>query len=229
MPVLSPAVRKSLTQRVLKYHQQLKESPDAELLRNYVIEERKLTRETVERFLLGAVASPETSDEDARGMLAIPYLTPTGPVALRFRRPPGKESGPKYWQPPGTELTIFNVQAFFNSDHLIVITEGEIDCMTVAQCGIPAVGIPGASAWKDHFQPLFEGYDRVIICADNDDKEMKNGEHAGTKFAARVAKLVPGPEVVRMPSGHDVNSFFGEVGTAGLREYLGVDRRAGND
>ena len=228
MPVLSPAVRKSLTTRVLKYHEQLTEYNDGSPLLDYVMQERQLSRETVARFLLGAVVSPEASDSPARGMLAIPYLTPSGPVALRFRRPPEKETGPKYWQPEGTDLTIFNVRAFFAGEHVIVITEGEIDCMTVNQCGIPAVGIPGASAWKDHFQPLFEGYDRVIICADNDDKEMKDGEHAGDKFAKRVAKLVPGPEVVRMPSGHDVNSFFCEVGSAGLREYLGVDRKASN-
>lgn len=227
MPVLSHAVRRSLNQRVLTYHSQLL-GPAGSLLFRYVTEERRLSRETVERFLLGAVESPETLDEPARGMLAIPYLTPTGPVALRFRRPPDKETGPKYWQPEGTGLSIFNVPALFQSEHLIVITEGEVDCMTVAQCGIPAVGIPGASAWKDYYKPLFEGYDRVIICADNDDKPMANGEHAGTKFASLVAKHVPGPEVLRLPDGHDVNSFFVEVGTAGLREYLGVDRKASN-
>jgi len=223
LPVLSPAVRKSLTQRVLKYHEQLTEYSDGSPLLDYVTQERQLTRETVARFLLGAVVSPETSDEPARGMLAIPYLTPSGPVALRFRRPPNKDTGPKYWQPEGTDLTIFNVQALFAGEHVIVITEGEIDCMTVAQCGIPAVGIPGASAWKDYYQPLFEGYDRVIICADNDDTG------AGGKFAAKVARQVPGPEVVLMPEGHDVNSLFCEVGTAGLREYLGVDKKASNE
>ena len=222
MPVLSPAVRKSLTTRVLKYHEQLTLDPAGSPLLDYVMQERQLSRETVDRFLLGAVVSPETSDEPARGMLAIPYLTPSGPVALRFRRPPEKETGPKYWQPEGTDLTIFNVRAFFAGEHVLVITEGEIDCMTVNQCGIPAVGIPGASAWKDHYQPLFEGYDRVIICADNDDTG------AGSKFAAKVARQVPGPEVVLMPENHDVNSFYCEVGPAGLREYLGVDKKASN-
>lgn len=222
MPVLSPAVRKSLTTRVLTYHDQLMLDPAGSPLLDYVTQERRLSRETVARFLLGAVVSPEPSDEPARGMLAIPYLTPSGPVALRFRRPPEKDTGPKYWQPEGTDLTIFNVRAFFAGEHVIVITEGEIDCMTVNQCGIPAVGIPGASAWKDHYQPLFEGYDRVIICADNDDTG------AGSKFAAKVARQVPGPEVVLMPEGHDVNSLFCEVGTAGLREYLGVDKKASN-
>lgn len=222
MPVLSPAVRKSLTTRVLKYHQQLLEDPAGSPLLDYVLQERQLTKETVSRFLLGAAVDPDVSDEPARGMLTIPYLTPSGPVALRFRRPPDKDTGPKYWQPEGSELTVFNVMALFATDHLMVITEGEIDCMTVNQCGIPAVGIPGASAWKDYYQPLFEGYDRVIICADNDDTG------AGKTFASKIAKVVPGPEVVTFPEGHDVNSYFKEVGTAGLREYLGVDRKAGN-
>lgn len=222
MPVLSPAVRKLLTTRVLTYHQQLLEDPAGSPLLDYVTQERQLSMDTVARFLLGAVVSPETSDEPARGMLAIPYLTPTGPVALRFRRPPSKETGPKYWQPEGSELTIFNVPAFFMGERLMIITEGEIDCMTVSQCGLPAVGIPGASAWKDYYQPLFEGYDRVIICADNDDTG------AGSKFASKVARQVPGPEIVTMPEGHDVNSYFCEVGAAGLREYLGVDKKVSN-
>jgi DNA primase len=214
----------------LSYHEQLTQHPDASLLRDYVTQDRGLTPETAQRFLLGAVVDPDASDEKARGMLAIPYLTPSGPVALRFRRPPDRDTGPKYWQPEGSELTIFNVQALFQSEDWVVITEGEIDCMTIAQCGIPAVGIPGSSAWRDYYQPLFEGYDRVIICTDNDDKEMKNGEHAGRKFAAGIAKQVPGPEVILMPEGHDVNSYFKEVGVAGLREYLGVDKKkASND
>jgi DNA primase len=91
-----------------------------------------------------------------------------------------------------------------------------MDCMTLVQAGIPAVGIPGASAWKPHYELLFEGYTTVLICADNDDTG------AGRKFAAKIAKNVPGPEVVLMPEGHDVNSLYCEVGRTGLREFLGV-------
>lgn len=215
MPVLSSSARKSLVERVLKYHEQLK-SPDGAALLEYLTLERRLGPETIDRFLLGAVADPDVLDEDARGMIAIPYNTPNGPVALRFRRPPDRETGPKYWQPEHSALTIFNTPAFFESEERIAITEGEIDCMTLVQAGIPAVGIPGASAWKSHYELLFEGYESVIICADNDDTG------AGRKFAAKVAMNVPGPEVVLMPEGHDVNSLYCSVGRTGLREYLGV-------
>lgn len=221
MSVPSSSERKSLVDRVLKYHDQLR-SPEGAPLLEYLTEERKFTPETIDRFLLGAVVNPDVLDESGRGMISIPYLTPNGPVALRFRRPPYKESGPKYWQPLGSDLTIFNTPAFFESEDTITITEGEMDCMTLVQAGIPAVGLPGASSWKAHFELIFEGYASVVICADNDDKEMKNGKHAGREFAARVAQKVPGPHVILMPEGHDVNSFYAEFGREALRDHLGA-------
>lgn len=204
-----------MVDRVLKYHEQLKSAEGAPLLA-YLTEERHLTEETIDRFLLGAAVNPDVLDEDARGMLSIPYNTPNGPVALRFRRPPHKETGPKYWQPEHSKLTIFNTPAFFASEETIAITEGEVDCMTLVQAGIPAVGIPGASAWKPHYNLLFEGYQSVVICADNDDTG------AGKKFAAKIAQNVPGPEVVLFPEGHDVNSYLSEYGRTALREFMGV-------
>lgn len=205
-----------MVDRTLKYHEQLK-SPEGAPLLAYLTEERKFSQATVDRFLLGAVVSPDVLDEDARGMLAIPYNTPAGPVALRFRRPPHKDTGPKYWQLPHTDLTIYNTPAFFESEDTIAITEGEMDCITLNQAGIPAVGLPGASSWKNHYELLFEGYASVVICADNDD------QGAGRKFAAKVAQKVPGPRVVLMPEGHDVNSYYAEFGRTALREYMGVE------
>lgn len=215
MSVLSTSERKSLVDRSLKYHEQLK-SPDGAALYAYLTEERQFSPATIERFLLGAVVSPDVSDDDARGMLAIPYFTKAGPVALRFRRPPDRDTGPKYWQPEGTVLTIFNTLDLFDGEDTIAVTEGEMDCITLVQAGIPAVGIPGASAWKPHYRLLFEGYRSVMICADNDDTG------AGRKFAAKVAQNVPGPEVKVMPEGHDVNSYYCQFGRQALRDYMGV-------
>lgn len=216
MPVPSPSERKSLVDRVLKYNEQLK-SPEGAPLLAYLMEERQLSLETIDRFLLGAAVHPDVLDEDARGMLSIPYLTPNGPVALRFRRPPGREDGPKYWQPSGSINSLFNTPGLLASEDWVAITEGEIDCITLAQAGIPAVGIPGASAWKDFFDLLFEGYSEVLICGDNDDSG------AGRQFVAKVAKMVPGPRVVMMPQGHDINSYYCEFGRAALMDYLEIN------
>lgn len=216
---LSSAARRSLDKRAWDYHSSLL-SPEGHDLYAYLTEERGLTDETIRRFRLGAVVDPDGLDETARGWLAIPYITPTGVVALRFRRPPGSDDSKKYWQPPGSDLTIFNTPVLADPrTRWVVITEGEFDAMIAAQCGLPAIGIPGASAWQDHYTAVFEGYERVIICGDNDDTG------AGKKFAAQVAKDVPNPAVMLMPEGHDVNSYFLEYGARGLREYLKVDRK----
>jgi DNA primase len=214
MAVPSNVERKSLERRVAAYHSQLFQ-PEGSGLLDYLTGERGLEPETLSLFQLGAVASPEDSDEPARGKIAIPYLTRSGPVALRFRRGPEGE-GPKYWQPPKSTITIFNVNELVKHQKWIVVCEGEIDCMTAVQAGLPAVGIPGASAWKDHYYSLFEGYERVIILADNDDKG------AGMDFARKVAEEVPAPAIIQLPEGEDVNSFYVKHGAQELRGLLKI-------
>ncbi|WP_235036219.1 toprim domain-containing protein [Arthrobacter sp. 18067] len=213
---LSNAVKKSLARRVEAYQQQLYDPPGHAQL-DYLIEERGLTPDTIAKFRLGCVADPVESDEPARGRIAIPYLTPTGPVSLRFRKMPEDPHPAKYWQPAGSTLTLFNTPVITEPRDWICITEGEIDCMTAVQAGLPAVGLPGVSSWQDHYYAIFNGYERVLILADNDDKAGQ-----GAKFADQVAKKVPGPAVFLMPDGHDVNSFYKAHGAQALKDLLKI-------
>ena len=212
MPAPSNAEKKSLGRRVESYHHQLFEPNGSDLL-DYLIDARGILPETISQFQLGAVVNPEGGDEQALGKVAIPYITRSGPVALRFRRGPEGE-GPKYWQPAGSNITIFNTFELVKHQRWIAVCEGEIDCITAVQAGIPAVGIPGANAWKDHYSALFEGYERVIILADNDDKG------AGKEFAQKVANEVPDPKIITLPEGEDVNSFYVKHGATELRALL---------
>lgn len=208
---LSNAQKNSLEKRVAAYHSQL--FLDDTGLLDYLIDDRGLEPETLSQFQLGAVVHPEASDEPALGKIAIPYLTMNGPVSLRFRRGP-EGDGPKYWQPVGTNITMFNVNELVKHQRWIAVCEGEIDCITAVQAGIPAVGIPGVNAWKDHYPTLFEGYERVIILADNDDKGQ------GEEFAKKVAGEVPNPAIIKLPDGEDVNSFYVKHGAKELRALL---------
>lgn len=211
MPIPSNAEKKSLARRVESYHAQLFQE-DTGLL-DYLIDARGLEPETISRFQLGAVVNPDVLDEPALGKIAIPYLTRNGPAALRFRRGP-EGQGPKYWQPTGSNITMFNVSELVKHQRWIAVCEGEIDCITAAQAGIPAVGIPGVNAWKEHYSTLFEGYERVIILADNDDKGQ------GEEFAKKVAGQVPDPAIIKLPDGEDVNSFYVKHGAKELRGLL---------
>ena len=202
-----------------EYHKQLL-SPEGESLLAYLIQDRALTMETVQRFQLGAVLNPAASNETARGWISIPYLSPTGVLSMRFRQPPGSEAPMKYWSPKGTRTRVFNTNALLNPGHWIAICEGEFDTMAATQAGIPAIGIPGVQQWSGYMRNMLSGFSRVIVLADNDDKGQ------GLAFGEKVAEQLEETKIVLAPAGHDVNSTLKEFGVSGLRDKFGIDKHS---
>tara|TARA_A100001035_G_scaffold278964_2_gene279073 strand:+ start:1976 stop:2377 length:402 start_codon:yes stop_codon:yes gene_type:complete len=129
---------------------------------------------------------------------------------MRFRSIDGRE--PKYLSRQGDQTTLFSVTSLMEDVKQMVITEGEVDAMTLFQCGIPSVGVTGAKAWKSHYRLLFQDYDRVLIACD--------GDQAGKDFGKQVAENISGAIPVAMPDGEDVNSVYVKHGEDKLRELL---------
>lgn len=166
---------------------------------------------------LGYVApgSAVIGHEQYEGRLAIPYLTPTGIVDVRFRSTDPLSEAPKYMGRPGVETTVYGVLAFQVDSPYIAVCEGELDALVLQEeCGIPAVGVPGANGWKGYYRRAFEDYDRVFVFAD--------GDHAGREFGKKVASVLDTAVVVQMPEGHDVNSLFVAEGADAVRERAGL-------
>ncbi len=162
---------------------------------------RGLTLEDANTAHLGVVEHPLPSHELYRGRLAIPYLTPTGVVDIRFRAMGHEE--PKYMGLPGTHTRLYNVTALQEAGDSIAVCEGEIDALTLHyKCGIPAVGVPGATAWKKHYTRILQDFETVYVFAD--------GDQPGSDFAKNIAKELMHSSVVtlQMPEGEDVNSQF---------------------
>jgi DNA primase len=203
------------------YHQQLL-SPEGESLCRYLTEERGLSLDTIRQFQLGAVlglgVSP--SHETMRGWISVPYLSPTGVLSMRFRRPPDSEAPMKYWSPKGTRIRVFNTSALLNPGHWLAICEGEFDTMAATQAGIPAVGIPGVQSWAPYMRHMLSGFSRIIVLADNDDAGQ------GLQFGEMVAEQLEETKIVLAPAGHDVNSTLKELGVHGLREHFGIDKHS---
>ena len=102
----------------------------------------------------------------------------------------------------------------------IVICEGELDAVVVSGVvGIPAVGVPGVTAWKPHFPKLFTGYDTIYIVGDNDDKA--DGANPGQEFSKRVQSEVSGGVIVTLPPGMDINEFYLQHGKEATENLLG--------
>ena len=143
-------------------------------------------------------------------MLCIPYLTPTGPVSVKYRnlRP---DAATKYLVPTGASTHLYNVMDLHRKSDRIVITEGEIDALTLSMLEIPSVGIPGVNNFKPFYRRVFDGYRDVVIATDNDARD--DGSNPGQELARLLLREIYGSRVVTLPRGHDINSLFVEQGS----------------
>jgi DNA primase len=177
------------------------------------LKSRGITVEVARLARLGVVAEPEVGHEAFVGRLAIPYITKTGTVDLRFRSlNPAVE--PKYMGMTGAETKMYNVLDIERAGDWIGVCEGELDTLTLSKCiGIPCVGVPGANSWKKHYTRLLADFERVFVFAD--------GDQPGKEFATGLARELP-VTIVSMGEGEDVNSAYVKHGADYVREKMGM-------
>ena len=166
---------------------------------------------------LGVVRNPPALHEQYEGRLSIPYLTDHGVVSMRFRCLKDhscKDAGHgKYLGMKGEKLTLYGVRSFDDATDWIGITEGELDSLILRQIGIPAVAIPGASSWENHWKNVFEDLSRVYVFADAD--------AAGEGLYERLRDRLDSPVLkVRLPSGEDVNSTYLKYGAQAIVDRI---------
>lgn len=183
---------------------------------------RGITKEAAQLFQLGCV--PE--GQENAGRLAIPYVTPAGVVAIKYRCTDlshnDHKSGrcPKYLAESGGSVHLYNAQALIGEADAVVLTEGELDAISVqAFAGLRAVAYPGVDTWKkqEHWKYCFDGVGEVIILADGDEVGRKAAESVRVDLN-RVDFLQP--RVVQMPDGMDANSYINQLGVAEFQKLI---------
>lgn len=210
--VVSPTQAEDNLARVERYHEALYSPQGAEALA-YLKHERGYTDSTIKHFKLGFVGQPFPMDRFAQGYISIPFKTPAGYYGLRFRRGPGiPEDRPKYWSPAGSHTSLFNVEELDDRNHSVAVVEGEMDCMTAWQCGIPAVAYPGVKSIKQYHKHLFEGFQRVYIVGD--------GDEAGQGFNKQMAEMLRNGYPIDMPQGYDLSDYAKQYGAQKIRELI---------
>lgn len=197
-----------------QYHAELAGSPAEKYL-----EERGLL-DGAERFMLGYVADPAPGHEDRFiGSLSIPYLTPSGCVAFKFRSLEANAER-KYDSPSGQRHHLFNVQALLDAIETVCVVEGELDAIASTLAGYPAVALPGVNGWKRHFARCFDGVGRVLVITDNDDKP--DGTNPGQELAKKLLEVLPMAVRVSLPLGEDINSTILSHGAQHYAELIGA-------
>lgn len=184
------------------------------------LEGRGISEEVAALYSLGTVSDPIPGHEHHTGWLSIPYITALGLcVGFKFRRL--DEGKPKYGSPLGQKAHLYNVADVCKLSSRIVVCEGELDTVIVSGVlGMPAVGVPGVAAWKDHFSKLLGGYDVVYIVGDNDVKE--DGTNPGAEFSRRVAGEVINGTIVQLPPNMDITDYYLANGADATKQLLGV-------
>lgn len=198
MPTLSSERRRFLERATLQYQDHLDDAAT-------YLEGRGIDLDFAKGVGLGVVRNPEALHAEYEGRLAIPYLTDRGPVHMAFRcirDHDCKMTGcPKILRPKGWGNRLYGVQSLKVADDWIAVAEGEIDALTLQMVGIPAVGVPGAEVFKDHWPNVFEDFSRVYMYADGD----KAGSDMISKWRDRIETAVIS---AKMPDDEDVNSMF---------------------
>lgn len=87
------------------------------------------------------------------------------------------------WSSPESKPHLFGWQSIKPNDRCVVITEGEIDCLTVAGWGFPALSLPQGAMnmeWIEHDFDALERFEKIYVCTDMDE--------AGNKAAFEMSK-----------------------------------------
>jgi len=122
---------------------------------------------------------------DARGpYVRIPYFDAAGvEVAVRQRL---ELSGPNRfrWR-AGAKPCLYGLDqlALARAKGFVVIVEGESDCHTLRQAGVPALGLPGAGMWNEARDAgLLDGIPKIYVVHEGD-----SGGDAVTRWLSRSA------------------------------------------
>jgi DNA primase len=210
MVVPSADLKKLLGENAESYHRQLTGS----LGEKYLVEERGLSLETIRYCRLGFVETPEPGDDMFRNRISIPFITPSGVVAIQYRAIDDSE---KRFLNHGSTKRIWNTRTLVSPVRTVYMTEGLIDGATIHQLGLPVVGMPGVKSWDKLFARAFRNR-RVIVCVDGDD----NGQ--SERFASEVLTSIEDGGTILF-EGTDVNQFYIDHGPEALRQKLGVNHK----
>lgn len=141
---------------------------------------RKISKETLTRRKVSS---------DDKGNIIFPYYEKDKLVMIKFRPAKKVEKGErKAWREEGGKPVLWGMEVC-QVDKPLVITEGEIDALTLDEVGIPnAVSVPSGAedlTWIENCWDFLEQFKEIILFGDNDEpgQEMirklivKLGEH----------------------------------------------------
>ena len=184
----------------------------------YLHEVRGIQPETMKAYRLRSHKRSSASNTD---FICFQFFDTEGdPVMLKSTGIKKNANGTKDIWTTAPYYTLWGWWTVKTTDRQIIITEGEIDAMSVFQLepGMPVLSMPsGASnlTWIDNDYHALQTFERIYICADADE--------AGDKASREIAKRLGATRCLRLPlplGYKDAN----EVLTKGHPEELEISK-----
>jgi DNA primase len=178
------------------YHRNLNGKTD------YVKQRWGLTDNTINTFKVGYCQECPTSTYS--DSITIPYYYDQKLINLRHRLSAPNGNGKYRPEAPGLPTAIFNADMLNDADDFIVLVEGEFKVMVLEQNLLPAIGIPGASIFKEKWLKLFPQNKIVYVALD------PGAEAQGLKIATMLSGAKLSVKLVILPTKPD--DFFALYG-----------------
>lgn len=153
-------------------------SPVARVL-DYLKEDRNIPRPVIEKYRVG---------EDGNKII-FPFMLPDGTLAMAKAREAVDGAKPVPTA-ANCEAVLFGWQAISENERNLVLTEGEIDALSMAAYELPAMSVPfggggkGKQNWIENEFDRLERFERIYIATDMDEP----GEQAAAEIAARLGR-----------------------------------------
>jgi len=196
----SEADMKRYQTSVTEYHKTLFEKKDDKnsiggQVYDYLTITRGLKPETLEHFKIGWTGTS----------ISIPIFENGKVVNIRYRGNPFDVEATKMMNVKGGKMVLFNGDVLKDAKK-VVITEGEIDAMSLYQEGWEnVVSITcGAQTFKQEWADAMQKVNSIYLCYDNDDAGVKGNLLAVEKLGASRCRMIEIPK----EAGKDLNDFF---------------------
>lgn len=146
------------------------------------LEQRGISAEVVRKYQITTVR-----DE----LIAFTHFDPDGiPTTIKYRNPKPKEGQSKEFFEPNCKPILFGMMQCNPANKTLIVTEGQIDALSVAQAGIEnAVSVPGgvnSYTWVPYCWDWMQQWDRIIIFGDHEHDKITLYKDFETRWKGKV-------------------------------------------
>ncbi|MDD2499587.1 MAG: toprim domain-containing protein [Geobacter sp.] len=166
---------------------------------------RGLTAETIAAFRIGETSEVGPfegwkSDSPMKGpWIVFPSFRAGELLACKYLHLKRKDDKKLSLVEPGCMKLLFGWQAVPDNSRVIVLTEGEIDAMTMSQYGFPALSVPfgggkaGKQQWIETEFPYLERFEEILLAMDQDDEGQRAVEDIVNRLGRHRCRIIPLP------------------------------------